>query len=79
MLETEGTGAVVSLLENKGRLYLLIVNRDYECPMRLTFYADESVGRVLKDGSIVPAQAYTGVLEVDPGDAMIYTWTKKRK
>ena len=75
----EGTGAVVSLLENKGRLYLLIVNRDYECPMRLTFYADESVGRVLKDGSIVPAQAYTGVLEVDPGDAMIYTWTKKRK
>ena len=79
VLETEGTGAVVSLLENKGRLYLLIVNRDYECPMRLTFYADESVGRVLKDGSIVPAQAYTGVLEVDPGDAMIYTWTKKRK
>ena len=79
VLETEGTGAVVSLLENKGRLYLLIVNRDYECPMRLTFYADESVGRVLKDGSIVPAQAYTGVLEVDTGDAMIYTWTKKRK
>ena len=79
VLETEGTGAVVSLLENKGRLYLLIVNRDYERPMRLTFYADESVGRVLKDGSIVPAQAYTGVLEVDPGDAMIYTWTKKRK
>ena len=79
VLETEGTGAVVSLLENKGRLYLLIVNRDYECPMRLTFYADESVGRVLKDGSIVPAQAYTGGLEVDPGDAMIYTWTKKRK
>ena len=79
VLETEGTGAVVSLLENKGRLYLLIVNRDYERPMRLTFYADESVGRVLKDGSVVPAQAYTGVLEVDPGDAMIYTWTKKRK
>lgn len=74
VLETEGNGAVVSQLENGGRTFLVIVNRDYEKAMKLTFFADDSVRRILKDGSIVPSGAYTGVLEVDPGDAVIYMW-----
>lgn len=74
VLETEGTGAVVSLLKNGGHTFLVIVNRDYEAPMRLTFSADPAVKRILKDGSIVPADAYTPVSSVDPGDVAIYMW-----
>ena len=74
VLETDGQGAVVSLLENNGKTFLVIVNRDYQHPMNLTFSADDKVKRVLKDGTTVPAAAYTSVLEVDPGDAVIYTW-----
>ncbi|WP_300284234.1 hypothetical protein [uncultured Alistipes sp.] len=74
VLETEGTGAVVSQLENGGRTFLVIVNRDYLKSMKLTFYAGPSVKRILKDGSIVPSDAYKGVMEVDPGDAVIYMW-----
>ena len=74
VLETEGTGAVISLLENDGKQFLAIVNRDYEAPMRLIFSADAKVKRILKDGTIVPANAYTPVMTVDPGDIVIYMW-----
>lgn len=74
LLETDGKGAVVSLLKNGDRTFMVIINRDYEASMKLTFCAEPSVKRILKDGSIVPADAYTGALEVDPGDAIIYMW-----
>lgn len=74
VLETEGTGAVISQLENDGKQFLAIINRDYEVPMRLIFSADPKVKRILKDGSIVPADAYTPVMTVDPGDMILYMW-----
>lgn len=76
VLDTVGDGAVVSLLENENKMYLVIVNRDFKNPMRLTFFADEKVFRVLKDGSAVSTREYSNTTEVDPGDMMVYTWQK---
>jgi hypothetical protein len=77
VLETSDGGAVVSLLEKKDRRFLVIVNRDYKQPMRLTIVTADSVKKVLKDGSLVPASAYANTMEVDPGDMAIYTWEEK--
>jgi hypothetical protein len=75
-LDTGEGGAVVSLLENGGRQFLVIVNRDNQNPMQLTIAVSDEVKRVLKDGSLVPANAYAPEYEVDAGDAMIYMWEK---
>jgi hypothetical protein len=38
--------------------------------MERDFYED------LENATLVPASDYMPVMEVDPGDAMIYTWGK---
>ena len=76
VLKTEGTGAVVSLLENGTNTYLVIVNRDFKTPMLLYVECENGVKKVLKDGSAVPANAYEPRMEIDPGDIAIYTWQK---
>jgi hypothetical protein len=77
VLQTEGEGAVVSLLEKGDDQFLVIVNRDFKNPMRLTFSADERVERVMKDGTLLPAHLYANTMDIDPGDVAIYTWKKK--
>jgi len=74
LLKTEGKGAVVSVLKNGQDNYLVIVNRDFLAPMTLYLESTNNVQRVLKDGSLVPAGAYQSKMEIDPGDAAIYTW-----
>ncbi|MFA5817132.1 MAG: hypothetical protein WC865_16115 [Bacteroidales bacterium] len=74
-LKTEGTGAVVSVLENGGNSYLVVVNRDFRNTMKLTIVCDTKVKKVLKDGSMVPANAYAGTILIDPGDIAIYRWS----
>jgi hypothetical protein len=74
VLETTGMGAVVSELKNGKNSFLVIVNRDFLNPMKLTLYCDPAVKRVLKDGSTVPANDYKNTMEIDAGDAVIYTW-----
>ena len=73
--EADG-GTVVSLLENGGRHYFVVVNRDYRNPVELTVVVDKSVRRVSKEGSIVPAGP-SGVV-LDAGDMIIYTWKNKK-
>jgi hypothetical protein len=75
-LETGDGGAVVSVLEKGNRRFLVIVNRDFQNPMTLTIVTDDKVKRVQKDATLIPASAYAPTTEVDPGDAMIYTWEK---
>ncbi|MDR1330604.1 MAG: hypothetical protein LBK07_00685 [Tannerella sp.] len=75
-LETGDSGAVVSLLERGNRRFLVIVNRDFQNPMKLTIATGDKVKRVRKDATLVPAGAYNPTTEVDPGDAMIYTWVE---
>jgi hypothetical protein len=77
LLQTSDGGAVVSLLEKGNSHFLVIVNRDHQNPMKLTLITDDTVKKVQKDGTIVPASIYASTMEVDPGDAAIYTWENK--
>ncbi|MDR2764279.1 MAG: beta-galactosidase [Tannerella sp.] len=77
LLQTGEGGAVVSLLKKETGRFLVIVNRDYMKPMKLTLIVDDTVRKVQKDGTLVPANIYASTIEVDPGDAMIYTWENK--
>ena len=43
LLETIGEGAVVSVLENNGNSFLVIVNRDFKNAIKLVIYTDETV------------------------------------
>jgi hypothetical protein len=79
VLETSGEGAVVSVLENGENRFIVIVNRDYKKSMNLTLSGDESLKKVLKDGTIVPASLYANTIEVEPGDAAIYLYPKPDK
>ncbi len=81
VLETNGAPGLVSLLENGDNYFLVIVNKDFQNSINLTFYADESVKKILKDGTIVPANIYQNSMELDAGDAAIYMFptTKKKQ
>ena len=72
LLETKGEGAVVSVLENGKDTFLVIVNRDFKNPMKLIIATDDSVKKVLKDGTMIPATEYANATEVEPGDVAIY-------
>jgi len=78
LLETVGDGAVVSVLENNGNSFLVIVNRDFKNTMKLVIYTDETVKKVMKDGSLIPATEFAAVTEVEPGDAAIYMFNAKK-
>ena len=71
---TEGKTALVSLMENGGKQFIVIVNTDYRKKMSLTLLGDSSLKRVLKDGSIVPANAYASTIDVDAGDVIIFNY-----
>jgi len=45
--------------------------------MKYTIYGDESLKRVLKDGTVVPAGAYESSMELDPGDIAVYMFRQK--
>ncbi|MDR3713094.1 MAG: hypothetical protein P4L51_09795 [Puia sp.] len=79
VLETNGAPALVSLLENGENYFLVVVNKDFLHSMNLVFYGNDSVRRILKDGTIVPSGAYENSMEVDPGDATIYMFPKTQK
>ncbi len=72
LLETVGEGAVVSVLENGKNRFLVIVNRDFKNAMKLIISTDDSVKKVLKDGTLIPANEYANSTEVEPGDVAIY-------
>lgn len=74
LLETIGEGAIVSHLENGDKQYLVIVNRDFKNNMKLIVDTDDTVGRISKDGSSIPASEYTPATEVEPGDMVIYSF-----
>lgn len=72
LLETVGEGAVVSVLENNGKSFMVIVNRDFKKPLKLAIYTDETVKKVMKDGTLIPAGEFAAITEIESGDAAIY-------
>jgi hypothetical protein len=79
LLETVGEGALVSVLENNGNSFLIIVNRDFKNPMKLIIYTDDSVKKVMKDGSLIPSNEFAAVTEVEAGDVAIYMISSTKK
>jgi hypothetical protein len=71
---TEGKTALVSLMENGGKQFIVIVNTDYRKKMSLTILGDSTLKRVLKDGSIVPANAYDSTIDVEAGDVVVFNY-----
>ena len=78
-VETEGEGAVVSLLNNGGRQYLAIVNRDLHNPMPLTVKLDGSkkVESVDKQGATHPVTTPVFQANVEPGDIAVLGWARE--
>jgi hypothetical protein len=72
VLDSNGAPILVSVLENGANSFLVVVNKNFLNSINLTVYGDESVKRVLKDGTIVPASVYDSSMEVDAGDAAIF-------
>ena len=79
VLDTSGAPALVSVLENGENSFLLVVNKDFLNSINLTVFGDNSLKKVLKDGTVVPASAYESSLELEPGDAAIYMFPTEKK
>jgi len=78
ILDTNGSPALVSVLEKGGNSFLVVVNKDFLNSINLTVYGDESVKKVLKDGTVVPASAYESSMELDPGDASVFMFPTEK-
>ena len=78
-LQTEGSGAVVSLLANGRRRFLVVVNRDFEreMPLRVRFDPATTIRRVAKDGALTSLTDSRQDSKTPPGDAAIFTWDSK--
>ena len=78
VFETEGNGAVVSILENGPNTFFMVVNRDLKNNLPMTILGDESLKRVLKDGTVVKASSYSNTTEIEPGDVAVYMYPTKK-
>ncbi|MCE1197547.1 MAG: hypothetical protein LWW85_01140 [Marinilabiliales bacterium] len=76
--ETEGQGALVSQLEQGDKHFFVIVNRDLNQPMTFVIDGNDSLRRILKDGTIVRADAYAHSMEIAPGDMAIFMFPTKK-
>jgi len=77
VFETEGSGALVSVLENGENTFFIVVNRDLKESMPYIIYGDKRLKRVLKDGAIVSASLYDSKNEIEPGDIAVYMFPIK--
>jgi hypothetical protein len=77
VLDSNGAPILVSLLEKEGNNFMVVVNKDFMNSISYTFYGDDSVKKIMKDGTIVPASSYEASMELDPGDAAIYMFPIK--
>lgn len=77
VLDSGDEPILVSLLENEGNRFLVIVNKNHLKSIRLTIFTDDTVQKVLKDGTLVAASAYDNALELDAGDVAIYMFPTK--
>jgi hypothetical protein len=78
VFETGGSGALVSTLENGAVSYFLVVNRDLGKSMPYTILGDETLKKVLRDGSIVKANRYANSGEIEPGDLVVFQFPTKK-
>jgi hypothetical protein len=75
-VETRDGGAVVSQVENGGRRYLVVVNRDFRAPvpLRVAFDGFRPVTEVRKDGSLAAVRGSRVERDLGPGDIAVFRW-----
>ncbi len=78
VLDSNGAPILVSVLQNGANSFLVVVNKDFLHGINLTVFGDETVKKVLKDGTLVQASAYESSMELDAGDAAIYMFPTAR-
>ena len=76
-VSADGQGILVSHLRNGSHDYLMIVNRDIFHSQRVTVETTGAVSRVMPDGTLRPASAYSPTLAVEPGDMLLFEWNNK--
>lgn len=76
-LKTEGDGAIVTVLARDKHRFLIVVNRDFQhsMPTAIEFEQGKPVQRVEKDATLHPLDGSAQRVNVDPGDALIFTWS----
>ncbi len=72
VLDTNGAPAIVSVLEKGENAFLVVVNKDFLNSINLTVFGDDSLKKILKDGTVIPANTYESSMELDPGDAAVF-------
>jgi len=71
---TDGLGAIVSILNKGDMTYLVVVNRDFKKPMTLTIEGDDRLIRIMKNGKSIKASASDSKISVPPGDVVVFGW-----
>jgi hypothetical protein len=79
VFETEGDGALVSTLENGKNTFFVVINRSLDKSMSYFIIGDDSLKKVLKDGTIVSAGNYNSKSELEPGDMAVYMFPTQIK
>ncbi len=72
VLDTHGSAAIVSVLKKGENSFLVLVNKNHLKPMPFTYYGNDSVKAILKDGAVVPANLYESSMELAPGDMTVF-------
>ena len=75
-LNTSEGMAIVSILKNQGKQFLIIVNRDFQAPLSFDIKTDNRVRKVMKNGTFAPEGSSSGTEVVEPGDMKIYSWVE---
>ena len=71
-INTGGKGAIVSVLEKEGARYMVIVNRDFVNPMKLTIKSRSMLEKVSKNGTMLNTRKRSSSVEIGPGDIAVY-------
>lgn len=79
-VETQGGGAVVSLLSRGAQRFLVAVNRDYTAamPLEVTLDGTLAVSEVRKDGARPAIKGRRHSARVGPGDIQVLGWENSR-
>jgi hypothetical protein len=79
VFETEGDGALVSTLENGGNSFIVVINRSLDKSMSYIILGDDSLKKVMKDGTIISAGRYGSKNDLEPGDMVVYLVPTQKK
>lgn len=71
-LSIKGNGAIVSVLQNAGKHFIVIVNRDFNHPLKLTIKGNAALEKISTDGNTLNIGTRRSHEEIQPGDITVY-------